>query len=202
MTTMKRARLALSGLILCGLAAGWAADLNGVHTVYVLNMAHGLDQYLVNRLTGEHLFTVVTDPKKADSVISDQLGGDLNAMLETIAPSPKPKEDAEARPSEPDAPDAKGRRRKNEEAPSGGGNSLAAAFGGDTNNALEHPVSTFNRSKGTIFLVDAKSRQVVWSLYIQPKGNDSKTMDRTATDIVSRLKKDLNRKTPKTTAEK
>ena len=191
---MKRGWLALTGMVLCGLgSAAWAADLHSVHAVYLVNMAHGLDQYLANRLTGEHVFVVVTDPKKADAVIAENLGENLDATLETIAPSPKPKEKEEAKAVEP--PDAKGKGKGDPSA--GSGSSLAAAFGGDTNNKLEHPVSNFSRSKGTIFLVDAKSRQVVWSLYIQPKGTGSKDMDRTASDIVSRLKKDLNPKTPK-----
>jgi len=51
--------------------------------------------------------------------------------------------------------------------------------------------STFGRTKSTVFLVDEKSRQVLWSVYDLPKGSDSKEMDRTASDIVSRIKKDL-----------
>jgi hypothetical protein len=51
--------------------------------------------------------------------------------------------------------------------------------------------STFGRTKGTVFLVDQKSRQVLWSVFDQPKGSDSKELDRTASDIVSRIKKDL-----------
>ena len=67
---------------------------------------------------------------------------------------------------------------------------------GDTVNKLANPASSssFGRNKGTIFLVDAKSRQVVWSMYQPPKGSTSKEMDRTANDIVSRIKKDLNPK--------
>jgi hypothetical protein len=42
--------------------------------------------------------------------------------------------------------------------------------------------------------VDAKSRQVVWSVYQPAKGGTPKEMDRTANDIVSRIKKDLNPK--------
>lgn len=196
---MKRVRLVLTGLALCGPGgAAWAADLNGVHAVYVLNMAHGLEQYLANRLTGEHVFIVVTDPKKADAVITDHLGDNLDATLETIAPSPKPPEEAKI---EPPADD-KGKGNKADAPAVSAGGALAAAFGGNTNNKLEHPVSSFSRSKGTVFLVDAKSRQVVWSLYTKPRGTESKELDRTASDIVSRLKKDMNQKTPKATQAK
>ena len=51
--------------------------------------------------------------------------------------------------------------------------------------------STFGRTKGNVFLVDQKSRQVLWSIFEPPKGTESKELDRTASDIVSRIKKDL-----------
>ena len=43
----------------------------------------------------------------------------------------------------------------------------------DTVNKLDNPAqtSTFGRSKGNIFLVDTKSRQVIWSTYDPPKGS-------------------------------
>jgi hypothetical protein len=46
-------------------------------------------------------------------------------------------------------------------------------------------------TKGTVFLVDAKSRQVVWSVYELPKDATSKESDRIASAIVSRLRKDM-----------
>jgi hypothetical protein len=66
----------------------------------------------------------------------------------------------------------------------------------DTENKVAPPVSTFGRGKGTIFLVDSKSRQVVWSTFDPSKGNRNLDLDRTASDIVSRLKKDLKPKKP------
>ena len=54
--------------------------------------------------------------------------------------------------------------------------------------------NSFSRGKGTVFLVDAKSRQVVWSVYHLAKGSSAKELDRTASDIVSRLKRDLKGK--------
>ena len=54
--------------------------------------------------------------------------------------------------------------------------------------------SSFGRNKGNIFLVNAKSRQVLWSTYEPAKSAASKELDRTASGIVSRLKKDLKRK--------
>jgi len=172
MGSMKR----LVFLFSCSVALLSAADLASVHNVYVLKMAKGLDQFLANRLTSDHVFKIVTDPKLADAVFTDQLGEGFQMKLEEFSPTPD---------SDKPAPPAKA--EKGDEP-----NPLL----GDTVNKLSNPASSssFGRNKGTIFLVDAKSRQVVWSMYQPPKGSTSKQMDRTANDIVSRIKKDLNPK--------
>ena len=66
----------------------------------------------------------------------------------------------------------------------------------ETVNRLDNPAlaSTFGRGKGNVFLVDAKSRQVVWSTFDPSKGTLNHDLDHTASDIVTRLKKDLNPK--------
>ena len=63
-------------------------------------------------------------------------------------------------------------------------------------NKLANPAltSTFGRAKGTVFLVDVQSRQVIWSVYDTPKDSSSRQLDRTASDIVNRLKRDLSPK--------
>ena len=173
MGSMKRFVLLFS----CSVALLSAADLAGVHNVYVLKMAKGLDQFLANRLTSDHVFRIVTDPKLADAVFTDQLGEGFQMKLEEFSPTPE---------SDKPAPPVKAEKGSDESNP----------MLGDTVNKLSNPASSssFGRNKGTIFLVDAKSRQVVWSMYQPPKGSTSKQMDRTANDIVSRLKKDLNPK--------
>ena len=173
MGSMKR----LVFLFSCSVALLSAADLGGVHKVYVLKMAKGLDQFLANRLTSDHVFQIVTDPKLADAVFTDQLGEGFQMKLEEFSPTPE---------SDKPAPPAKAEKGGEESNP----------MLGDTVNKLSNPASSslFGRNKGTIFLVDAKSRQVVWSMYQPPKGSTSKQMDRTANDIVSRIKKDLNPK--------
>jgi len=180
MDVMKRLLLLLS----CSGALLGGAELSGVHTVYVLSMSKGLDQYLANRLANDHLFQVVTDPKLADAFLTDRVGESLQAKLEEIFPPPVPEKPA---PDEKEEKTAK--KDKDKELPS---NSLV----GDTVNKLDTPgtSSSFGRGKGTVFLVDAKSRQVVWSIYELPKGSSAKELDRTASDIVSRLKRDLKGK--------
>jgi hypothetical protein len=65
-------------------------------------------------------------------------------------------------------------------------------------NKLENPASSSSvgRSRGTVFLVETKSRQVVWSTYDLPRDATSKELDRIASAIVSRLKKDLGMGNP------
>jgi hypothetical protein len=184
MEVMKRLLLLLScsGALLSG------AELSGVHTVYVLPMSKGLDQYLANRLANDHLFQVVTDPKLADAFLTDRVGESLQSKLEEIFPPPVPEK---AAPAEKPAPAAEkaSKADKDKEPPS---NPMLA----DTVNKLAAvgTSNSFSRGKGTVFLVDAKSRQVVWSVYQLPKGSSAKELDRTASDIVSRLKRDLKGK--------
>jgi hypothetical protein len=159
-------------LLSCSAALACAADLSSVHNVYLLKMSKGLDQYLANQLTNGHVFQVVTDPKLADTIFTDQIGEGFKAKLEELyppaegekAPAPKPKAEDEASP-----------------------------ILGDTVNKLENPAanSSFGRSRGTFFLVDAKSHSVVWSTFEPAKNATSQSLDRTAKDIVSRIQHDL-----------
>lgn len=168
MRTMNAMKLFL--LFGCGAALLCGADLKDVHTVYVLPMAHGMEQYMANRLTNDHVFQIVTDPKLADAVLTDRIGAALQDKLDEMLAVP-----------EPPAP-------KDGEKKDDANSSLL-----NTQNKLQSPasLSTVGRSKGTVFLVETKSRHVVWSTYELPKDATSKELDRTASDIVSRIKKDL-----------
>jgi outer membrane biosynthesis protein TonB len=86
MKTMKRCLclLPLAGALAC------AADLASVHSVYLLPMARGMDQYLANQLTNAHVFQVVTDPKLADAILTDHVTEGFQAQLEEFSPTPKP----------------------------------------------------------------------------------------------------------------
>ncbi len=174
---MRRVSILLYGVAAAaGLLPLSAADLNGVRSVYILQMPRGMDQYLANRLTNLHVFQIVTDPKRADAMLTDHVGATFEDQLETLLPSPEPVKKVAPAPEQPKAP---------------GGPMMPI----DTETKLPPVRSTFGASKGTLFLVDPKTHQVLWSVYEPAKGSDSKEMDRTANDIVNRLKKDLN--TPK-----
>ena len=165
---MKSLKLILLLLVSCAAQLS-GADLDTVHTVYVLPMAHGLEQYLANTLTGEHVFVIVTDPKMADVVLTDHIGASLQQKLDTLLAIP---------PAEP---------KEGEKIDVPKGSIMEPA------NKLDNPAdnSTMGRSKGTVFLVGTKSRQVLWSVYELPKDFSSKELDRIASVIVSRLKKDM-----------
>ncbi len=197
MKTMKRCLclLPLVGALAC------AADLAGVHSVYLLPMARGMDQYLANQLTNEHIFQVVTDPKLADAILTDHISEGFQAQLEEFSPAPKPPEPqkpvaaesaakAADEPAAPEKPASPKKTAKPEEEPP------APALLRKTENTLSNPATSsgFSRAHGTLFLVDAKSRQVIWSIYAPPKDFAGKEMNRTASDIVSRLKRDLKPK--------
>jgi hypothetical protein len=175
MNSIKLVSFFLAGCLLaltCAVALS-GADLAGVHTVYVLPMSHGLDQYLANILTTEHVFAIVTDPKRADAVLTDHIGAGLEEKLNTMLAVPPP---------EKPAPTAGEKSEPNE-----------PAMLAETVNKLDNPASSASvgHAKGTVFLVDTKSRQVVWSIYELPRDASSKQLDRIASAIVSRLRKDL-----------
>ena len=144
-------------------------------------MSRGLDQYLANRLTNDHVFQVVTDPKLADAVFTDRIGEAFETQMEAPVPAARARKGAAAcRPR-------KRTRKRTSRRPT--------VCLRDTVNKQSDPSlnSAFGRGKGTVFLVDVKSRQVIWSAYEPPKGVHA-DLDRTASDIVSRLKKDLQPK--------
>jgi hypothetical protein len=142
-------------LLVCALLASWSlgAGVAEVQAVYLLPMSGGLDQYLANRLSG--VFRVVTDPKLADAVFTDQLGEAFEQKLTALFPPPAPAD------SDKD----------------------------DKDNKRAPQTSSFGRGKGTIFLVDLKSRAVIWSGYQKRNGSAPDILDRTATHIVQQIKK-------------
>jgi len=171
MVVMKRL-----ALFVLSCAALSAVELADVHTVYLLKMSRGMDQYLANRFTNEHIFQVVTDPKMADAIVTDRIGEAFEAKLEELFPPPNP----EPVKREPTPEKEEGH----------------AGIYAEPVNKLSNPAanSSFGAATGTIFLVSAKSRQVIWSAYDLPRDSSSKELNRTASDVVNRIKRDLKKK--------
>ena len=166
---------AITPLLLPFLLLAESAGLQQVQTVYLMPMGYGLDQYLANRLTAEAVLQVVTDPKRADAVFTDNIGVGFERRFEELLPR--------------EAPAA-----KKEDPPQSKKDADAEAFDRLKRASTQPPVSSFSRGKGNIFLVDVKTRGVVWSLYERPKKILPDELNRTSVRIVERLKKDRSGK--------
>jgi hypothetical protein len=155
------------------LAAAINADLKRVNTVYILPMGSGMDQFLANRLTAMGVFQVVTDPQKADALVTDRIGEAFQAKFDELYPPPAPPKPVK---DEKSAKDDK-KENKNELSPG----------------AVPH-TSSFNRGKGNFFIVDRRSRNVLWSIYERPTTTTPSELTKTAEKVVKRLKADLSEK--------
>ena len=165
--------------------SGKAAALAQVKTVYLLPMSHGMDQYLANRLTHSGVLQVVTDPAKADALLTDHLGDAFEASVKELYPKAKPapapaKDDDEkdATAGQPDAkPDAKPDQPE------------MKSYG------AERPPSP-SRNRGMVFLVKRDTSEVIWSAYRDPSVRKPKELDRVAGKLASKLKKAMTPAAP------
>jgi len=155
------------------LPAAVSPQLKQVNTVYVLAMTGGMDQYLANRLTSLGVFQVVTDPQKADVILTDRLGEPFEEKLKELYPAPAPPKDTD--------------QDKDQ------GKKPAMSIGGG---GAARVSSTLSRGRGNFFLVDRKSRTVLWSVYDPPKDSSTGELNKTAARVVKRLKNDLTEKKP------
>jgi len=146
-------------------ALAGSADLAGASTVYILPMAGGMDQYLALRLTTGNVMTVVTDPKKADVVLTDHVGKGFEDKLNDLYPAP-----ALVKKSDDAKDDDKDK-----------GNDLFTLSRGTS--------QPMTRSKGAYFLVDRQTRNVIWSTYARAKSSDPDDVNRTADQIAKELAK-------------
>jgi len=144
-------------LLLAASLAASALDLDGIKTVYMLPMANGLDQYLAIQLTTGSILQVVTDPQKADAILTDHVGSSLEQKLDELY----------------------GQKQKQDQ----------DAFGS------QRPVSqSISRAKGAIFLVDRKTRNIVWSDYERPRNTTQPEVKHIAEKIAAKLAKDVKGK--------
>jgi hypothetical protein len=183
--------------LLCCLNLASAAELAAGHTVYLMPMNRGLDQFVANRLTRMHVLQVVTDPAKADTIITDQVGKGFEDRLKDLYPPP-PAPEAKPDPKDADKKEAdKEKAERTNEKPDASQSLGLSSMLGDTVNKADKTgsMSVYGRARGTIFLVDVHSHQVLWSAFERPKSYSPQELDRTAERIVKLLKEDL---TPKT----
>jgi hypothetical protein len=162
--------IGLSSLaVIAGLAASSDApspQVAAVRAVYILPMSAGMDQYLANRLTAMHVVQVAADPQNADAIFTDRLGETFERRLEDLYPKPAPpKADAD----------------KDKDKDSAVSDAVTLADKGQAT----APISTFGGGKGTFFLVDRRTRNVLWSTYEKPAGTRPEQLKHTA-DIVAK----------------
>lgn len=145
------------------LSAAVNPQLRQVNTVYILSMNRGIDQFLANQLTTQGVFQVVTDPQKADAIITDRVGEGFESKLKELYAPPEP-------------PKKESADKKNE----------GADFG-----AAPPRTSLAGRGRGNFFIVDRRTQSVLWSVYEEPKDSTPPELTKIATKIVKKLKEDL-----------
>jgi len=187
------------------LAAGAAAalatvnpQLHQVKRVYILSMGSGMDQFLANQLTQEGIFEVVTDPKMADAIVTDNVGESFQKKLDDLYPPPKPVT------AKPAAPDATKPAADSDVSPDAANSNASEAKpakkdgldGLDFSGGVSFSHTSFGRGKGNFFVVDRSSRIVLWSVYERPKNSTPGELTKTAARVVKHLKDDLTDKKP------
>lgn len=169
-----KAVLAASVLSL-GIAS--AADVATATHIYIMPMAGGMDQYIALRLTTDNVMQVVTDPQKADVVMTDRIGSGFEEKWKELYPPPAPaKTDEKAKDKDKDKD-----------------KSNADVF--TVQRGASQPMS---RGRGAYFLIDRQTRDVIWSTYARPKSADPTDVARTADQIARDLAK---ARKPKATKE-
>src|SRR6202034_4855117 len=94
---------AITTLAATAVLANVNPQLREVKRVYILAMSAGMDQFLASQLVKAGVFEVVTDPKKADAIITDRVGESFENKLDDLYPPPTPpkpkKESDETKPA-------------------------------------------------------------------------------------------------------
>jgi hypothetical protein len=134
-------------------------DLSKVHTVYILGMQSGLDQFLANRITNSGSIWVVLDPARADAIMTDRLDEGFWAWLNSRYPLVS-------------------------KAPAGQGDDLRA----------KTMIEASAKVRGTVFLIDPKSRLVLWSSYAQTRTSSPDALDQVAQRVTKQLTSSLGGK--------
>ncbi|HTB16135.1 MAG TPA: hypothetical protein VK752_31420 [Bryobacteraceae bacterium] len=142
-------------------------ELMDVKTVYLLPMSYSLDQFLAIRLTKGAILQVVTDPNLADAILSEHIGSGLEDQLKSLYGEKKAVEG--------------GDKDKDK----------------DKSTAFGSPMAGGTRSKGAVFLVDRKTRSVIWSDYVRPKSAQPDELNHVADKIAGQLEKDKKGKKDK-----
>ena len=163
-----------------GPALAGSAELNQVQSVYLLPMGSGFDQYLASQMIRNNVYQVVADPKRADAVLTDQIGMGFERRLTELYPPPPEQVEKPV-----DKADKKDGDKSEKEKP---------AKKADRREDNQPPISAFQRGKGNIYLVDLKTRRVIWSNYDRPRNYSADELNKTSGRVIEKLKKDIGQK--------
>jgi hypothetical protein len=118
----------------------------------------------------------------ADAILSDRIGHSFEqAFAELYPPPPPPPEKEEEKKDD--------KTDKAEKKPAGESSSIGAALADRPD--VPARASSFSRGRGNVFLIDRKSRRVLWSEFSRPKNSQPDEVHSTAGKLVSRLQSDL-----------
>ncbi len=174
-------------LILASLAIA-GAQLPAIHSVYLFPMANGMDQYLASLLSSSGTLQVVTDPAKADAVLTDRLGEPFERRMAEMYPAELPAPP----PAKPESKSADKQDKQEKDKDKAAKDTQEEPAAASIPEAPPVPASSFSRGKGNFFLVSVKSRAVVWSVYERPRGLTPDDLNRSAKRVVDRLSKSLS----------
>lgn len=142
-------------------------ELLTIRNIYIMPMGSAFDQYLASQLVQSPVVQIVTDPAKADAVFTDRLGKGFEEKFAELYPSPQAEKVVEPPPDEDtDTNKPSTMMIRNREA---------------------HQLSSFGRGKGTYFLVNRATKNVVWSIYERPKDSLPDSLAESAKTVARKL---------------
>jgi type IV secretory pathway VirB10-like protein len=150
---------------------------------------------------------VVADPLSADTILTDKIGEPFEKRLDLLYGPPHkmveapPAADTEEKAADDDdmpkkstdaADAAKDKSAKDKaDAAAAKDKEKAAKDKADSQREQLMRVTSFGRGKGTFFLVDRRTRSVIWSDYEKPKSTSADELNKIAEKVVNQLKHDL-----------
>jgi len=177
-------------------AQGPNADLATVQTVYILPMASGLDQFVAHQVARHSVYQVTANPTQADAFLSDYVGTTFELRVDDLLKAAREKAEKEAeelakkeaealaKKEGPKKSETKaGKKDKKEDEREEPQSEFQMAGGANR-------VQSFSRGKGNVFLIDARSRRVLWTGFDIPKNTRPAELQKSAERLVSRLRKD------------
>jgi hypothetical protein len=141
------------------------AQIREAQPVYFWPMQYALDQYLAEAVNTAGVLTVTFDPKLAGAIMTERIDSNFLEAMEELFPANKEAKDESGKKNDSIEGDFAIARTKN------------------------RPQA---RPQGTLFLVDVKTRRVIWSSYRGELKPDSKDLHKEARRVVEEIAAAVN----------